>query len=137
MPVLPTNEMFYNPEIEELRRSYDPEKAAEILDELGYVDQSGDGIRQLPDGSDFEFVLTVGADGDHEDLAVLLRENMEKVGLRVHLNTLAFGLVFDQALAGDFEAMIMAFGNQPDPQLRKAIWQPGQRPLLLAPFYHG
>jgi peptide/nickel transport system substrate-binding protein len=51
---------------------------------------------------------------------------MEEVGLKVNLNLIKGSLVFDKALAGEFESMVMAFGNQPDPQFRKAIWQPGR-----------
>ncbi len=124
-PVLPTNEAFYNPEIEDIRREFNIERAEQILDELGYVDESGDGIRQLPDGSDLEFDLTanVGAE-DHADIAGLIQENLDRVGINVYLNLIEGGLVFDQAMAGDFQAMVNAFGNQPDPQFRKAIWQP-------------
>ena len=124
-PVVPTNEAFYNPEIEDIRREYNPERAAELLDELGYVDENGDGYRQLDDGSQLEFDLTanVGAD-DHSDIAGLIQNSLEDVGIQVHLNLVEGGLVFDLGQAGDFQAMLQAFGNQPDPQFRKAIWQP-------------
>jgi len=124
-PVVLTNEAFYNPEIEDIRRGYNPERAAELLDELGYVDENGDGYRQLDDGSQLEFDLTanVGAD-DHSDIAGLIQNSLEDVGIQVHLNLVEGGLVFDLGQAGDFQAMLQAFGNQPDPQFRKAIWQP-------------
>ncbi|MGM0414469.1 MAG: ABC transporter substrate-binding protein [Bacillota bacterium] len=124
-PVVPTNEAFYNPEIEDIRREYNPDKAVELLDELGFVDENGDGYRQLEDGSQLEFDLTanVGAD-DHSDIAGLIKNSLEDVGIEVHLNLVEGGLVFDLGQAGDFQAMLQAFGNQPDPQFRKAIWQP-------------
>ncbi|HNR79061.1 MAG TPA: ABC transporter substrate-binding protein, partial [Mesotoga infera] len=57
VPVLPSNKAFYNPKIEEIRRPFDLAKAAEILDSLGLKDVNGDGLREFPDGSKFEFVL--------------------------------------------------------------------------------
>ncbi|MFW6378238.1 MAG: ABC transporter substrate-binding protein [Bacillota bacterium] len=124
-PVVPTNEAFYNPEIEDIRREYNPDRAAELLDELGYVDENGDGYRQLEDGSQLEFDLTanVGAD-DHSDIAGLIKNSLEDVGIKVHLDLVEGGLVFELGQSGDFQAMLQAFGNQPDPQFRKAIWQP-------------
>jgi len=127
MPVVPTNKAFYNPEIEELRRDFNLEKARTILDDLGYEDTDGDGIRELADGEDFEFTLTTAVDSqDRVDIASLLKDNLEEVGIKVNLNLIKGSLVFDKALAGEFESMVMAFGNQPDPQFRKAIWQPGR-----------
>lgn len=127
VPVVPTNKAFYNPEIEKIRRGFNLEKAREILDELGYVDTNNDGIRELKDGSDFEFNLMTAVDNqDRVDIASLLKDNMEAVGIKVNLDLIKSNLVFDKALAGEFEAMVMAFGNQPDPQFRKAIWQPGR-----------
>lgn len=128
MPVLPSNQAFFNPEIENYRRGYDLDKAAAILDEMGLTVGS-DGVRRLPSGRPLEFALTAPVDdGVQHDIATLLQQDLTRLGLKVHLRLLSGGLVFDSALAGDFEAIIMAFGNQPDPQLRKAIWQPG-RPL--------
>lgn len=127
VPVVPTNKAFYNPEIESYRRGFDIEKARQILSAIGYNDTDGDGIRELPDGEDFEFTLTTAVDSqDRVDIASLLKDNMEKAGIKVNLNLIKGGLVFDKALASEFESMVMAFGNQPDPQFRKAIWQPGR-----------
>lgn len=128
MPVLPSNQAFYNPEIDEHRREYDLAAAAAILDKMGLT-SGPDGVRRLPSGRAIEFALTAAVDDEAQhDIATLLQQDLERLGIKAHLRLISFGLAFDSALAGDFEAIIMAFGNQPDPQLRKAIWQPG-RPL--------
>ena len=57
--VLPSNKAFYNPKIEEIMRSYNPEKAKAILDQLGLKDTNKDGIREFADGKPVEFTLTV------------------------------------------------------------------------------
>ena len=133
-PVLPSNRAFYNPEVAEIRRPYDPARAQAILDELGLLDVDGDGIRELPSGRDLEFTLTASVtDQAMSDIAALLREELLEAGIRVHLQLLAGNLVGDRAVAGEFQSILHAFGNQPDPQLRKAIWQPGQ-PLY---YWHG
>ena len=46
-----TTEPFYDPELDALYSSYEPEKSKQLLDEIGVVDTDGDGYRELPDGS--------------------------------------------------------------------------------------
>lgn len=128
MPILPSNQAFYNAAIDDYRRGYDLAQAAAILDEMGLT-AGRDGVRRLPSGRPLEFALTAAVDNNEQhDIATLLQQDLDALGIKAHLRLISFGLAFDAALAGDFEAIIMAFGNQPDPQLRKAIWQPG-RPL--------
>ena len=45
--------------------------------------------------------------------------------MKVNLQGVQGSSLFGTALAGDFDALIIAFGNQPDPELRTPIWQPG------------
>lgn len=126
-PVLPANTAFYNPEIEKIMRPYDPAKAAAILDELGITDRNGDGIRELPSGRNFEITLTTAVNVQaHNDIAVILKSEWEALGIQTHLQLISSTLVGQRRTSGEFEAIIEAFGNQPDPQLRKAIWQPGR-----------
>ncbi|HOY26945.1 MAG TPA: ABC transporter substrate-binding protein, partial [Mesotoga sp.] len=126
VPVLPSNKAFYNPKIEEIRRPFDLAKAAEILDSLGLKDVNGDGLREFPDGSKFEFVLTVqNSPQDYQDIAYIFSRDLLDIGVKVNLQILDSSLTGQMFGAGSFEVGIRAFGNQPDPQLRKAIWQPG------------
>lgn len=126
-PVLPANTAFYNPEIENIMRPYSPEKAKAILEELGIVDRDGDGVRELPSGRPFEITLTAAVNVQpHNDIAVILKNEWEELGITTHLQLISNTLVGQRRSAGEFEAIIEAFGNQPDPQLRKAIWQPGR-----------
>jgi peptide/nickel transport system substrate-binding protein len=124
--VLPSNKAFYNPKIEEIMRSYNPEKAKAILDQLGLKDTNKDGIREFADGKPVEFTLTVqSSPQDYQDIALIFKEDVEKAGIKVNLQILESSLTGNMFGAGSFEAGIRAFGNQPDLELRKAIWQPG------------
>mgnify|MGYP001191700762 FL=1 len=127
VPVLPANTAFYNPEIEDIMRHYDLERAKQLLDEVGIVEK--DGVRVLPSGKPFEITLTAAVNVQpHNDIAVILKSEWEELGITTHLQLISSTLVGQKRTAGEFEAIVEAFGNQPDPQLRKAIWQPG-RPL--------
>ncbi len=124
--VLPANKAFYNPKIEKIMRPYDPAKAKAMLDKLGLKDKNGDGIREFASGKNVEFTLTVqSTPQDYQDVALVFKEDLEKAGIRVNLQILDSTLVGQMFGAGNFEAGIRAFGNQPDLELRKAIWQPG------------
>lgn len=124
VPVLPANTAFYNPEIENIMRPYDPEQAKKLLDSIGVVEKNG--VRVLPSGRPLEITLTAAANMQaNNDIAVILKSEWEEIGIKTHLQLISATLVGEKRQAGEFEAIIEAFGNQPDPQLRKAIWQPG------------
>ncbi len=73
---------YYNPNI--TKYAYDPDLAKSILDDLGYVDTDGDGIRELPDGTPLELkLLIVSTWPDHVKMATSLKEDFEAVGIKL------------------------------------------------------
>lgn len=71
---------------ENVGRPYDPEKAKKLLDEAGYVDVTGDGYREDPDGEPFTLHFASMAGGDvAEPIATYYIQNWADVGLRVEL----------------------------------------------------
>ena len=127
MGVSPIDTTFYNSETAETFVKQDLTKAGEMLDALGYADSNGDGVRELPSGKPLTFNLTTYVDSPvYTPIVTILQNDLQKVGIKVNLNLLEDNLVFERALAGDFDSMVLGFGDQPDPQLRKAIWQPGR-----------
>ncbi|HEY65443.1 MAG TPA: hypothetical protein G4O02_12830 [Caldilineae bacterium] len=70
---------------------YDPEKAKAWLDEMGMVDQDGDGWRELPSGKKFELIIDVGTWGGEQipvEGSQVLKEDLEAVGIKCILNNL-------------------------------------------------
>ena len=125
VPVLPANTAFYNPEIEAIRRSYNLERAGDMLAELGLADRDGDGMLEFPSGNPFEFIITTQVDTLQADAALIFSEDLKKLGIKADLQLLDGSARSQKVFSGDFDVSLWAFGNQPDPQLRKAIWQPG------------
>ncbi len=124
-PTAPADGTFYE-DTTDLLNPFDLEAAAAALDELGVVDTDSDGIRNLPGGGNFEFTLTYGNDSqEFTDIATILQNDFEQIGVRANLQGIQAANLLSTGLAGDFEAIIVALGNQPDPELRKPIWQPG------------
>jgi peptide/nickel transport system substrate-binding protein len=65
---------------------YDPEKAKKLLDEAGYKDKDGDGLREDPDGKKFTIHFLAMSGGDiAEPLAKFYMQCWKNVGLDVQL----------------------------------------------------
>jgi peptide/nickel transport system substrate-binding protein len=124
-PTAPANTLFYK-DTTGLMNMFDLEAAGAALDELGYTDSDGDGVRNVSAEQNLEFTLTYNADSPvFTDIATILQNDFGQIGVKVNLNGIQGSTLVSTALAGEFEAIIVAFGNQPDPELRKPIWQPG------------
>ncbi|CDQ38873.1 oligopeptide ABC transporter substrate-binding protein [Virgibacillus salexigens] len=66
--------------------AYDPEKAKEILNEAGYEDVNGDGMRENPEGEELVINFASMSGGDTaEPLANYYIQSWKKVGLNVQL----------------------------------------------------
>ncbi len=123
-PVLPGT-YWYDPKVEKIARKFNLKAAAGILDSLG-LKMGPDGIRRFPDGKKVEFsLLTVTHSKTYAGISMILQQDLKKIGIKVDIQPLNISIAYQKALAGDFQAALLAFGDQPDPQLRKAIWQPG------------
>lgn len=67
---------------------YDLDKANQILDDAGWVDTDGDGIRNWSDGSNMVMAFSYyDAGGDNEHMCVLMSEQLNKCGIACGLTT--------------------------------------------------
>ncbi|NEW62831.1 oligopeptide ABC transporter substrate-binding protein [Granulicatella sp. zg-ZJ] len=64
---------------------HDPEKAKKILDEAGYKDKDGDGLRENPKGEKLTINLAMSAGGDNEPISQAYIKYWKEVGLDVQL----------------------------------------------------
>jgi peptide/nickel transport system substrate-binding protein len=79
---------------------YDPERVAELLDELGVVDADGDGLREHADGSPLELIIDVDVNDDDAVKALeLVQEDYEQVGLKLVLNVIDGAILIDRVNA--------------------------------------
>jgi peptide/nickel transport system substrate-binding protein len=125
-PVAPVSSWYYD--TRNYLGSYNLKAANDALDQLGLRDTDGDGTRNFAGGRDIEFSLIAPNDNAFfpgQLIAPVIQADLKAIGLKANLQILSTSATFAKANAGDFDAAIYGFGNQPDPQLRKAIWQPG------------
>ncbi|MGH2405972.1 MAG: ABC transporter substrate-binding protein [bacterium] len=104
---------------------FDLQAAGRALDEMG-LRMGPDGVRLLPNGRPLEFTLTYGTDSAvWPPMATILQNDFKQIGVKVNLQGILSRTLLSTGLSGNYEALLLAFGDQPDPELRKPIWQPG------------
>lgn len=115
-PVFPS---FHDESLEGF--TYDPDKANQLLDEAGYKDIDGDGIREDKDGKPFEIKFaTMSGDDVAEQISQYWLENWKDVGLNVTFatgRTIEFNAFYDKVDADDpeIDMFMAAFGVASNP----------------------
>ncbi len=105
---------------------FDLKDAAAALDAMGLKDTDGDGVRNIRAGKQLEFSLTYGTDSTiWVPLANIFQNDFKAIGVKVNLKGVLSSTLLGTGLGSDWEAIMVALGDQPDPELRKPIWQPG------------
>jgi peptide/nickel transport system substrate-binding protein len=97
---------------------YDPEMANQLLDEAGWVDSDGDGIRDK-DGTNLILRFFTTTRQVRIDYQVLIQEYLTAVGIGTQLLPVPAGVLFDtyanRGITGhrDFDLALFAFSNDP------------------------
>ncbi len=106
------------------RYEYDPTRANEILDELGWTDRDGDGVREDSAGNRIEFTLVTNTGNSvRSRVTELIRQGMEAVGLAVDYRAIEFGDLVGRLTASyDWEAMVIGFTGGPEPHNGINLW---------------
>ena len=121
--VLPTSPWHYEPTQEELI-AFDLDKANLMLDEAGYKDTDGDGIRQMPDGTNplvFE-VLTIADITYSNDEGLLIQGWLKDIGIKVELRPVSKSKGYELWYAHDYDAYVWSWGPDPDPDFILSIF---------------
>ncbi|HXG30541.1 MAG TPA: ABC transporter substrate-binding protein, partial [Thermodesulfobacteriota bacterium] len=104
---------------------YDPEKAKMLLEEAGWVDHDGDGIRDK-DGVDFRFEFLIPAGSDTgEKIATILKEELDRVGIDMQIRKTEWAVFTTRLNERRFDAVTLAWsmGVESDPY---QIWHSSQ-----------
>jgi peptide/nickel transport system substrate-binding protein len=93
----------------------DPDRARSLLEEAGWTDQDGDGIRERG-GSRLQFTLLTRT----ESLAVLLQDQFRRVGVEMEISTMP-GRDAELVQAGEFDASLAPGINTSVLSLRRVL----------------
>lgn len=107
--------------------SYDPEEANRILDEAGYADTDGDGIRETPDGEPMELRLVVRTEAPETVAAgEFIVEWMRDIGVSLKTEAVNDSKLGDIWYANDYDMYIWGWGVEPDPNFQLSTYTSSQ-----------
>ena len=103
----------YNPNT--ARYAYDPARAAALLDEAGWRESDGDGIRER-EGKRLAFVLLVGDDNLHRAIGEQFAAFWQAIGVEAQVTPVSLsGMVADFLAPRTFEAALTEWDQAGDP----------------------
>jgi peptide/nickel transport system substrate-binding protein len=108
--------VWYNDSIKDFE--FDVAKAGQILDDAGYKDGNGDGIRDMPDGSrPLTFRMNWPSDSlTAPRMAELLSEMWGQIGVTLEMQAVDPDALTAQCCpAFDFDILLWGWGSDPDP----------------------
>ena len=99
--VLPSSS-YFEPEFADAYAEYDPDRAEEMLDEMGIQDYNGDGQRQRPDGSDLNITLEwTPMETPKLEIMELVTAHWRDIGIDIALDQLDGGLLQERVSANE------------------------------------
>ena len=109
--ITPGNKKWSDPNIQQY--PYDLEKARALLKEIGLEDRNGDGYLEDADGNRVEFVLNTNVgNGAREKTAVLIKSDLEKLGIKVIFQPIEFNTLITKIdVTYDYECALISLGG--------------------------
>jgi peptide/nickel transport system substrate-binding protein len=109
--VTPGNKKWFNPNTRQY--PFDLAKARELLKEIGIEDRNSDGILEDADGNRIEFVLNTNVGNSaREKTAVLIKSDLEKLGIKVIFQPIEFNTLINKIEASyNYECMLLSLGG--------------------------
>ena len=108
---------------------FDLEKAKALLDEAGWIDSDGDGIRDKEiEGAliPFDFALMVyGSSDEYKVLGNIYKEDLAKIGVRMNVRAMEWSNLLKRVDDREFDAVTLAWVSSPDVDFYQ-IWHSSQ-----------
>jgi len=109
--VTPGDKKWFNPNTRQY--PHDLAKARALLKEIGIEDRHGDGGLEDADGNQIEFVLNTNVgNGAREKTAVLIKSDLEKLGIKVIFQPIEFNTLVNKIdVTFDYECVLLSMGG--------------------------
>jgi peptide/nickel transport system substrate-binding protein len=125
----------YEPVSGELR-DYNVDAANALLEESGYVDTNGDGVREDAEGMPLEFEFITIADNLEEVKAgQMIASDLAEVGIKINSVTMDSGALYDNIIAGTYDMYIWGWGADLDPTVIMGVLTTDQIGGNNEPFF--
>lgn len=122
--VLPAIEWAYDKNLQPY--PHDPEKSKQLLEEAGWKDSNGDGIREK-DGKKLSLrLMTNAGNTTREDLGVLVQDQLKQVGFDIQFEAIEWGTMLEQMDGQKYDMVIIGWtglGSDPNDD---AFWHTNQ-----------
>ncbi len=106
---------------------FDPEEGARVLEEAGYVDSDGDGIREDADGNPLEYRLNATDDATEARILEIISDGLAQVGISAPPVLMDEDSLIGLYPAFDFDLIYWGWGLDPDPDFAMLIFTCDQR----------
>jgi len=125
--VSPANKLWYTDNTE--KYPYDPEKAKQLLGEMGISLREGETIARDEQGHPVQFTIyTNGNRAYRVNMATVIRSNLARIGVDAKVQPIDSGALTDKLNSTrEFEAIVLGWqtGSPPDPVVSKNALTPG------------
>jgi len=112
---------------------YNPDEARRLLDESGWRDEDGDGVREF-EGRALSFKIETSAgNARREDAIVIIQQQLAAIGVAVEIGQQEFGSLFARARSHDYEAVLLGWQVGLDPDI-SFFWADPESPVNLVSY---
>lgn len=112
---------------------YDPDEARRLLDDAGWRDEDGDGVRESG-GRELRFrIETSAGNARREDAITIIQQQLGDIGVAVEIGLQEFGSLFARARAHDYEAVLLGWQVGLDPDI-SFFWADAGSPVNLVSY---
>lgn len=103
----------YTPQGDELR-DFDTDRANKLLDEAGFVDTDGDGIREA-NGNKLEFnIISISDNTPEVKAAQIMKKGCKEAGIELNCETMDSGKMWDEEWVFNYDILIDGYGGDVD-----------------------
>ncbi len=95
---------------------FDPDAASALLEEAGWIDEDGDGVREChgclyaEEGTPAEFeLLTNAGNTTRERIGEIIQSQLADLGIKVNFNAIDFNILVQTLLGQEFDAIIIGW----------------------------
>lgn len=104
-------------------------KAEKLLEEAGWVDNDGDGVREKEINGrpvKFEFSIMCANQQLRVDICASLKESLDRLGVVCNVQPTEFTVMQERSREGKFQAMFGGWGTGTDPYSTENLWKTDQ-----------
>lgn len=128
--VPPAIDFYHYEPAEDETFGFDPDLANQMLDDAGYLDTDGDGVREMPGGGEPLFFRHYVRSEKNSTVksAEFIKEWLAAIGIEVNVKPLTDTKLTDVIYAGDYDMFHWGWYPDPDPDFILSVLTCAQRP---------